>query len=321
MEAHVTEQSELRPLYGFVNKIFLVDSSWLLHKSFYGYTDFSVIDDHSGIMTSTGDIHGFLMGLLMMIRRSPDSPIILCLDSRNNLRKKEHPEYKSKREYRPDIWKKLFEIIQSASLFPNVYLSAYDGYEGDDIIYTLSKKLSGSASKILIYGYDKDLMQCVNDRCVLWNKCDGSKFIERGIPEVRETFKGCEPENVPFFRSVCGGDSSDSLGPGYPRFPRSLGARIANLFGSPERFLQSDYRGDEKKDAKWVEMLRESPDSMISLFSLMKARFIEGLPVYRCNSTWDFIEQYKLSQVKGDFVRFLPFSNKEYVPVKLPIAG
>jgi len=317
METHVEPQTELRPLYGNINKVFLVDASWLLHKSFFGYPDFSMLDERTGIVTSTGDIHGFLYGLLMIIRRSPDASIILCLDSRNNTRKEENSEYKADREFRPEIWSKLFEIIQSASLFPHVYLSASDGFEGDDVVYTLAKRFSGVVPEVLIYGYDKDLMQSVSDRCFLWNKCEGQKFLKRGVAEVKEIFEGCEPQNTSFFRSLCGGDSSDSMKAAYPRFPHRLGVQVANLFGCPENFLKSDYYGEKKCDKKWIEMLRDNPDPMMSVYNIMKSRFIENLPVYRCNSSWEYITRYRLKVVQGDFEKFLLFSSGGYVSLRL----
>jgi hypothetical protein len=313
----VIPQSEIRSLYGNVNKIFLVDSSWLLHKSFYGYPDYSVMDETTGIITPTGDIHGFLIGVLMMIRRCPDAAIILCLDSRENDRKKEFPEYKSGREHKPEIVSKLFEIIHSASLFPNVYLSAHLGYEADDVIHTLSKMFYDRTGEILMYARDKDIMQNVNDKVCMWNKCDTTgkhDFLRIKSEEVEKTFEGCKPPNTPFFRSVCGGDSSDNLKAGYPYFPHKLAVRIANECGCPDKFLQTGF-ACAAKEQKWVDKLIEKPDPLLSMYSLMKSRFIPELKIYRSVPTGEYITRYKLNGVQRDFERFLPFAEREYCPL------
>jgi hypothetical protein len=202
-------------------------------------------------------------------------------------------------------------------LFPNVYLSAADGYEADDVIHTLAKRFSDKVKEVLIYGYDKDLAQNVTEKCFMWSKCEGSKFIKKGVDEVKGVFEGCLPVNTPFYRSICGGDSSDSVKSGYKRFPHKLGVQIANLFGCPNNFLKSNFGGDTERDFKWVEVLRENPDPMVSLYSLMKSRYIENLPIYRCNSSWEYIHKYKLEQVRRDFEKFLLFADNGYTSIEV----
>ena len=107
----------------------------------------------------------------------------------------------------PDV--NLLEQIRHAKeLLEDVFglpIYARKGFEADDLIATLAQQAQAEGMKVVILAHDKDLMQLVNDECVLW---DGKGRVT-GPDEVVEKF-GVRPDQLGDYLAIVG-DSADNV--------------------------------------------------------------------------------------------------------------
>lgn len=295
MDVVPVDKLQLRSLRHPLKDVILADTSWLLHRSYHAYKDFST--NVQGVETGTGDIFGVLRALLMVIRRKPMSAVILCLDSRFPKRAQLAPagDYKNGRPDSDHIYSKQNEIISTAFLFPNVYISAHQGEEADDVIYTLSQLFGERGLNVWIYANDRDLYQSLTKQNIrMFKKAQkkGMEFDSFGSEACIERFR-VSAKKIAFYRSICGGDASDNI-KAYPRFPKDLAAKIVTEYEDPEDFLNGDFDASTDARRRWVSRLRTEPEIMMSNYKLMKAWMIRDLQVFRGEGTEKYLKLYGL---------------------------
>ncbi len=92
------------------------------------------------------------------------------------------------------------------------------GFEADDLLASLARQAKDRGMRVVVVAADKDLMQLVDDRCVLW---DGKDTVT-GVEEVEARF-GVRVEQLRDYLAICG-DSTDNV-PGL----RGAGPKAAQL--------------------------------------------------------------------------------------------
>lgn len=324
MDLKIYKVSQLRSLKRPLTTAILVDYSWVLHRCYHAY-DLSVIlnkkqypeprqfgtfkDLGDTILVNTGDIFGALRTLSSLTNAIPNSAIILCIDAKVTDKGLENENYKAGREPHPEVYAKMEEILASASLLPNVFISCHPGKEADEVIFTLSQKLSAFIPKVVLYANDKDLYQCfTKDNITMSNKLSGRKLIEYGASYAMEKFNGISPNKIPFFRSICASDVSDNL-IAYPRFPRDVAVEIVTKFNSPEDFLAGQYSARTEARQEWVKLLRREPQKMLSLYKMHKIEQIENIGIYKAESTWRYIDMYSCHYTRSTFEKYIKLAD------------
>src|SRR4030065_783635 len=94
-----------------------------------------------------------------------------------------------------------------------------EGYEADDLIGTVAKRLESEVDVVVITG-DKDILQLVSDRIQVYDSMKEKRF---GVEEVIQRF-GVSPEQVVEVMGLAG-DDIDNI-PGIP----GIGERTAIQF-------------------------------------------------------------------------------------------
>src|SRR6185437_12833712 len=134
-----------------------------------------------------------------------------------------------------------------------------NGVEADDLIATLTKKwLKQSAQhRVVVVSSDKDLMQLVNDRVVIWDTMTNKVY---GPDEVIEKF-GVRPDQIRDYLALVG-DSSDNI-PGVPSVGPKTASDLLKQFDTLEGVLKAAKA--EKIAGKKGETLREhEKDAILS---------------------------------------------------------
>src|SRR6185437_7946880 len=110
-----------------------------------------------------------------------------------------------------------------------------NGVEADDLIATLTKKwLKQSAQhRVVVVSSDKDLMQLVNDRVVIWDTMTNKVY---GPDEVVEKF-GVRPDQIRDYLALVG-DSSDNI-PGVPSVGPKTAVDLLKEFETLEGVLEA----------------------------------------------------------------------------------
>ena len=101
--------------------------------------------------------------------------------------------YKANRTEMPaDLTQQLPFIRRALDAF-RIPILSYEGFEADDVIGTLSCKLSALGHKVYVVSSDKDMMQLVNDDVVILNPTKDNLILDRAGVEAN---LGVPPERV-----------------------------------------------------------------------------------------------------------------------------
>src|SRR6201993_2396870 len=167
----------------------------------------------------------------------------------------EYGGYKANRtETPPDLIQQQPYIRRALEAF-RIPILYYEGFEADDVIGTLSCKLSALGHKVFVVSSDKDMMQLVNDDVVILNPTKDNLILDRaGV----EQSLGVPPERVIDVMALRG-DSIDNI-PGAPGIGDKGSIELIQQFGSLEAALD---RADEVKRKTYRESLQNNRDNIL----------------------------------------------------------
>jgi DNA polymerase-1 len=167
----------------------------------------------------------------------------------------EYRGYKANRtETPPDLIQQQPYIRRALEAF-RIPILYYEGFEADDVIGTLSCKLSALGHKVFVVSSDKDMMQLVNDDVVILNPTKDNLILDRaGV----EQSLGVPPERVVDVMALRG-DSIDNI-PGAPGIGDKGSVELIQQFGSVEAALD---RADEVKRKTYRESLQNNRENIL----------------------------------------------------------
>lgn len=208
----------------------------------------------------TNGVYTMIDKLLKIIKNQNPKYLAIAWDlNRQTFRRDIYPEYKANRsETRPEL-KSQYPLAQEVLKEMGIAQFIYEGYEADDIIGTLSNKMS-SEVPVYILTKDQDALQLVNERVRLWymtNKAEemyeqvGLNIKEFNLPEkvfeftplyVHEFYR-VEPIQI-IDRKAIEGDTSDNI-PGVKGVGESSVVPLLNEFKSVEGIFDFLENNDE----------------------------------------------------------------------------
>jgi DNA polymerase-1 len=167
----------------------------------------------------------------------------------------EYGGYKANRtETPPDLIQQQPYIRRALEAF-RIPILYYEGFEADDVIGTLSCKLSALGHKVFVVSSDKDMMQLVNDDVVILNPTKDNLILDRaGV----EQSLGVPPKRVVDVMALRG-DSIDNI-PGAPGIGDKGSVELIQQFGSVEAALD---RADEVKKKTYRESLQNNRENIL----------------------------------------------------------
>src|ERR1700744_5201701 len=140
--------------------------------------------------------------------------------------------YKANRTEMPaDLTQQLPFIRRALEAF-RIPILSYEGFEADDVIGTLSCKLSALGHKVYVVSSDKDMMQLVNDDVSILNPTKDNLILDRAGVEAA---LGVPPERVIDVMALRG-DSIDNI-PGAPGIGDKGSVELIQRFGTVEEAL------------------------------------------------------------------------------------
>jgi len=232
--------------------IFLVDGSGYIFRAYHALPPLNRKSD--GLQVNA--VLGFCNMLWKLLRDMPDDnrPTHLAIifdKSEVTFRNKIYPEYKAHRPPAPDDLIPQFALIREAVRAFDLPCLEQGGFEADDLIATYAREAGERGATTTIVSSDKDLMQLVTDKVVMY---DTMKDRRIGIPEVIEKF-GVPPEKVVEVQALAG-DSTDNV-PGVPGIGIKTAAQLIVEYGDLEQLL---FRATEIKQPKRREALIENAE-------------------------------------------------------------
>lgn len=186
-------------------KIALIDANALIHRAYHALPPMSTSDG-----TPTNAAFGFTTMLLKMFESLKPTHVVAAFDVKGKtFRHKEYAEYKAHRKPTPSDLIEQFDTVREILTAFGIPVLQKKGFEADDIIGTLTKKIDGGIQKVIVTG-DKDALQLVDAHTSVFT-------LKRGVTDtilytpalVREEY-GFDPIQIIDYKGLRG-DPSDNI--------------------------------------------------------------------------------------------------------------
>ena len=207
-------------------RLILIDGSSYFFRAFYAIGHLS---NSKGLPTNA--IFGFTQMLLKVLKEHHPDYLGIIFDSKApTFRSEVYKEYKANRPEMPESLSVQIPFIKKIIKGYRIATLEMGGYEADDLIGTVAKRMESEADVIIITG-DKDILQLVSDRVKIYDTMKEKRF---GVEEVFQRF-GVRPDQVVEVMGLAG-DAIDNI-PGVPGIGEKTAIELIKTFGSIENLL------------------------------------------------------------------------------------
>ena len=258
-------------------RLFLIDAYALIFRGYYAFIKNPRINS-KGLDTSA--ILGFTNSLFDVIKRENPDYLAVCFDKGGSQdRIKIFDQYKANRDETPEAIKISVPIIEKILKSLNISILVKEGYEADDIIGTIAKKVKSENFEIFMVTPDKDFAQLVDECIYMYRPVFGGGYETWGVSEVLAKFEISKTSQVIDFLAMKG-DSVDNI-PGLPGVGDKTAKKFLKQFGSLEVLLEntSELKG------KLKEKIEENKN--LGILSKKLATIITDVPI-----------EYKIEELK-----------------------
>lgn len=233
-------------------KLIVIDGNALIHRSFHALPP--TMTTKKGEMVNA--VYGFATVLLKALKEFKPDYVVLTLDKAGpTFRHKEYKAYKATRVKAPDdLYAQIPRVRELAEAFA-IPVFAESGFEADDLIGTITKKIDGDIEKIIVTG-DMDTLQLVDANTKVYTMSRGlldSVLYDAKAVQGRYDLK---PEQMIDYKALRG-DPSDNI-PGV----KGIGEKTAVELLKEFKILDGVYKNINSKKIKdrIRELLQEHKD-------------------------------------------------------------
>lgn len=216
-------------------KLFLIDGHALIFKMYYAFLRRPMVNT-KGLDTSI--LFGFTKYLLEMIEREKPTHLAVAFDPPGGtFRNQLYPEYKANRPDTPqliiDALEPLTEIVRAM----NVPVLMMPGFEADDVIGSMAKRMASPDLDVYMVTPDKDYGQLIEPHILQYKPGKSG-----GDDEVVDVDKVCgkygiqSPLQVIDMLAICG-DASDNV-PGVKGVGEVGAGKLISRYGSVESIYE-----------------------------------------------------------------------------------
>lgn len=210
-------------------RILIIDGNALIHRAYHAIPP--------TMRTATGEptnaVYGFASSLISALETLKPTYVAVTFDPPGQtFRHAEYSEYKAHRQKADDG---LYQQLDRArELVTALGLPIYEqpGYEADDAIGTIAKRLEDQPVEIVIASGDKDALQLLSPQVKVWTLKQGIKEAVLYDEAALKAERGLTPEGFLFAKALRG-DPSDNI-PGVAGVGEKTANLIAALWPTPE---------------------------------------------------------------------------------------
>lgn len=251
-----------------MSKLLIVDGHAVIHRAYHSIPDLSL----SGQPVNA--LYGFYSMLLSAISQIKPKYLIVCLDSPGpTFRQSEFVGYRAKRKTPDHNLISQLPLLETTLRQSGVQTFALGGYEADDLIGTISRKIAKKKfiNEIIVITGDKDLMQLVTKKIHLLMPLRGLSETKLFKPDDVFEKLGVKPNQIIDLKSLMG-DMSDN----YPGVA-GIGPKAATDLLTQYQNLDNIYRHiDEIKSSVREKLIKEKDNAYLSQ---KLATIIDNIPL------------------------------------------
>ncbi len=209
-----------------VRTFYLIDGHAQLFRAYYA--PFRPLTSPSGEPVKA--VYVFTQMLLNLVAKERPDYLAVAFDVSDETteRKAFYPQYKAQREAAPDDLHPQFTRAVQVIEAMGIPIFKVNGFEADDVIATIAKRLEGADVELRIASKDKDLHQILTSRVKLWDPKDGSLIDPDTLWEQR----GYRPEQSVEIQTLVG-DPTDNV-PGVPGVGVKTAVKLIERYGTAE---------------------------------------------------------------------------------------
>lgn len=226
----------------------IIDANSIIHRAFHALPPLKSKDGQV-----VNAVYGFLLVLFKLLKEIEPKYFVACFDvPKPTFRKKMFEEYKAQRKKAPDELYIQIPIVKEVLKTFNVPVFEKEGYEGDDLIGTLSFNVKDKLN-IVVSG-DKDNLQLINNNTRVYYLNQGVKSaIMYDEVMVKEKYGGLTPSQLIDYKGLRG-DASDNI-PGVKGIGEKTGLVLIRDFGSIDNLYDKIGKGEDNLPKKLKEKL------------------------------------------------------------------
>ena len=249
-------------------KLVLLDGNSITHRAFHALPPM----DADG--TPTNAVFGFFSMLLRALRDEQAEYLAVAFDPHGpTFRHAQYADYKAGRPPTPEDLRVQFPILREILQAMGVPILSVDGYEADDMLGTVSRRVSEAGDVCVLVTGDRDAFQLAGERVSILYTRRGATDVVRVTPEyIQETY-GVSPERLIDIKGLMG-DASDNL-PGIPGIGEKTAIRLISRYGTLENALAEGARQEKGKLQERLIQGRENAEMSKRLATIARDAPVE----------------------------------------------
>ena len=242
-----------------MKKLVLIDGNSIMNRAFYGIMGSKTLTTKDGKYTNA--IYGFLAILFKLLEDEKPEYIAVSFDLKApTARHKLYDGYKANRKGMPNELAEQMPIIKEVLKAMNIDIVEKEGYEGDDIIGTLSRYGEEKGLEVIILSGDRDTFQLATDKVKIHIPRTKAGKTETEIYDrnkVKEVY-GIEPKQLIEVKGLQG-DTSDNI-PGVPGIGEKTALSLIQKYETIDNLYKKLEAGEDDLKGKQKEKIKENKD-------------------------------------------------------------
>ena len=240
-------------------KLLLIDGNSIMNRAFYGIMGSKMLMTNDGKYTNA--VYGFLAILFKNLEDLNPEYIAVSFDLKaKTARHKLYEGYKANRHGMPDELADQMPVIKDILRAMNIDIVEKEGYEGDDILGTLSKFGEAQGLDVVILSGDRDTFQLASDNITIRiprTKQGKTEVDDYNRQKVLEEY-GVEPKSLIEVKGLQG-DASDNI-PGVPGIGPKTAINLVKKYGTIENLYKQIDAGTDDLKGKQKEAIINNKD-------------------------------------------------------------
>jgi DNA polymerase I len=239
------------------------------YVAYRGFCSTPPLQSSSGMPTNA--IHGILGAVRRMVKELQPRSVIVATEGGSNLRDQMSADYKAGREL-PDMFARQVPLIHEMCRLAGWHLIERAGYEADDVIATVCRRMRELQLKGAIFSTDKDVISRMDDRVLIFKTEAGKSYVME--PSDYQAKWGVPPALIPEVLCLCG-DGVDNIS-GVQGVGKKTATRLIQEFGS----VEGVYQGLDRVQPMKLRLMLSSPEARQAVESSRQLiRLNENLPL------------------------------------------